>query len=204
MNRFQNTRNTPVLSASTQPGPGLRDGFLGFRSQRAQAAVEVLIYLGFFMLVFTSLTVMFLSQVNQDVVLRQQQVSQSLAEQVSSDVEMAVLAGPGFNATYPLPERIGGQTYELLFNDDGYMYVNLTSSNPSASPVMFYFPLSTRRIELACDGALTPDVCPGNAQYSYTGYDGLVHKTWKVDVSDGTLHVEHTLDADGQSVLRVG
>lgn len=170
------------------------------RSARGQAAVEVLIYMGFFMLVFVSLTVLFLMQVNQDVVRRQQQVSRSVAEQVAQDVELATLGGPGFNATFPISDRIAGQPYELYFNDAGYMYINLTNSNPDAAPVMFYFPLSTRRFELGCVNVAE---CPDNLMYTYTDFDGKSRTAWRVGTSDGTLHIEHAVDDSGLTILRV-
>jgi len=160
----------------------------------------VLIYLGFFMLVFVSLTVLFLMQVNQDVVRRQQQVSRSVAEQIAQNVELATLGGPGFNATFPIADRISGQPYELYFNDAGYMYINITNENPAASPVMFYFPLSTRRFELGCFNV--PE-CPDNAMYVYTDFDGRGRTAWKVGTADGTLHIEHVADSSGLTILRV-
>ena len=196
----ENSRCIPALSANLQlrERPGASS-----RSSHGQAAVEVLIYMGFFMMIFVSFTVILLVQVNQDVARRQQQVSQSVADQVGQDVDLAILAGPGFNATFPIPDHIAGQPYELYFNDAGYMYLNLTNSNPAAYPVMFYYPLSTRRIELACDGATNPQTCPNNAKIPYIDFDGKSRTEWKVDTSDGTLHLEHAVDANGFTVLRV-
>jgi hypothetical protein len=170
---------------------------------RGQAAVEVLIYMGFFMLIFVSLLVLFLLQVNQDVVQRQQLLSQSTAAQVAQDVELAMLAGPGFNATFPIPDRIGGQPYELYFNDAGYMYINITNSNPAAPVKTFYFPLSTRRFELAACISPDPVVCSENTVSSYIDFDGQPRMAWKVGTADGLLHIEHAVDANGLTILRV-
>lgn len=205
MARIESTPKNSAHSAHLQPRSIYlqpRSASQQPRSVRAQAAIEVLIYLGFFMLVFVSLTVLFLMQVNQDVIRRQQQVSNAVAEQVAQDVEIAILGGPGFNATFPIPDRIAGQQYELYFNDAGYMYINLTNSNPDAPPVMFYFPLSTRRIEMA-SGCDSRSNCNGNQFFQYKATDGSLRKAWMVNTKDGTLHIEHATDANGMTIIRV-
>ena len=170
---------------------------------RGQAAIEVLVYMGFFMLVFVSLSVMFLSQIGQDVVQREYRLSQSISAQIADDVDTAQLAGPGFNATFPVPRQISRRNYMLNFSDQGVLAVELESPQLGQPPTVFAFPLSTRSIRLGCDGAYSPD-CPGNGHVSgLPGSDGRPHAYWWVNVSDGTMQVANMANASGGAILEV-
>lgn len=169
-------------------------------SVRGQSSVEVMVYLGFFMLVFVSLSILFLSQVHQDISRREAQLSQSVASQVAQSVDISLLAGPGFNATFPIPQAIGGRPYSLNFTDAGslYVYIDQGENNPSQ---VFYFPLSTRNIQLGCED---PDpLCPGNQRSAYFDVQGNWRHEWGVNASKGTLHIENVLDSSGASLLKV-
>ena len=179
-------------------------------SFRAQAAVEVLVYLGFFLLVFVSLSMMFMLQINQDIVQREYMLSRQLAAQVAGEVDMAIEAGPGFNATFPVPAQVAGQPYALVFTDAGSLYVQVAPSRTQSVPSLFYFPISTRRISLGCanpnDDPDSP--CYGNKMSTYrdsnTDRTGLLRTEWRVNVSDGTLTVANVADpSSGASILQV-
>ncbi len=176
----------------------------GAVSPRGQSSVEVMVYLGFFMLMFVSLSILFLSQVHQDISNREMQASQSVASQVAQSVDLALLAGIGFNATFPVPETISGRPYSLNFTDAGslYVYIDQGALNP---PQVFYFPLSTRNIKLGCtDPTHDPSSpCPGNQQSSYQDVQGNWRTEWGVNASKGTLHIETIPDATGAPLLEV-
>ncbi len=165
---------------------------------RGQAAIEVLVYMGFFMLIFVSMSVMFLTQINQDVVQREYQLSQSIAGQIADDVMTAQLAGPGFNATFPVPGKISGRNYMLNFSNQGWLYVTLEPTKSGGYPTVFLFPLSTRSIKLGCDGTATPLDCPGNGEKTLA-----LHTYRWVNTSDGFLHVENVGNSTSGAILRV-
>lgn len=159
-----------------------------------------MVYLGFFMLMFVSLSILFLSQVHQDITQREAHLSKSLASQIAQSVDLALLAGPGFNATFPIPQTISGRPYSLNFTDAGSLYVYIDQGEKNR-PQVFYFPLSTRNIELGCKD---PDpACPGNRFSSYIDVQGNERKQWGVNASKGTLHIENVLDPSGASLLKV-
>ena len=174
----------------------------GQSSLRGQSSVEVLVYLGFFMLLFVSLSVVFLSQVNQDVVLRQTRLSQATAAQVAQSVDIALLAGPGFNATFPIPTQIGGRNYSINFTNAGSLYIYI-NNGANAAPQVFFFPLSTRNISLSC---VNPNAaCLGNIQYTYTDVRGMTRTEWGVNATKGTIRIENVLDpVTGAPSLKVG
>ncbi len=173
---------------------------------KGQAAVEVLVYLGFFLLVFVSLSMMFMLQINQDIIQREYLLSRQVAAQVAVEVDMALEAGPGFNATFPVPTQVAGQPYALVFTDAGSLYVQVAPGRAQSVPSLFYFPLSTRRIALGC--AEPDEACPGNRMGTYrdsnTDRTGLLRTEWRVNVSDGTLSIANIADpASGASILQV-
>ncbi|VVB56926.1 Uncharacterised protein [uncultured archaeon] len=168
---------------------------------RGQAAIEVLVYMGFFMLVFVSLSVMFLSQIGQDVVQREYRLSQSVSAQIADDVNTAQLAGPGFNATFPVPRQISGRNYSLNFSDRGVLSVQLAPTRPDWPPTVFTFPLSTRNLRLGCNGAGNP-ACPGNGMVTQA-YGGVLRTSWWVDTTDGTLQVANVGNETGSVLLEV-
>ncbi len=178
----------PSLSSASSP------------AVRGQSSVEVMVYLGFFMLMFVSLSILFLSQVHQDISQREIQASQSIASQVAQNVDLALLAGIGFNATFPIPENINGRQYSLNFTNSSSLYVYI-DQGPLSAPEVFYFPLSTRNIRLGC---FDPDpLCPGNQQSTYTDVQGNLRQEWGVNASKGTLHIETVQDASGALLLEV-
>ena len=171
-------------------------------SIKGQSSVEVLVYLGFFMLMFVSLSLVFVTQVNSDIVIRQSRLSQATAAQVAQSVDIALLAGPGFNATFPIPTQIGGHNYSINFTNAGSLYIDI-SNGAGAVPQVFFFPLSTRTISLSC---VSPNAaCIGNAMQTYTDIQGHPRIEWGVNATKGTIHIENVLDPKtGAPALRVG
>ncbi len=203
--KYSRAVSARLASPASASFPGLSSASSPVLSSRGQSSVEVLVYLGFFMLMFVSLSILFLSQVHQDISRRETQLSQSVASQVAQSVDLALLAGPGFNATFPIPSSIGGRPYSLNFTDGGSLYVYIDQGALSP-PQVFYFPLSTRNIQLGCaDQNHNPaSPCPGN-QYSgyYFDAQGNPRQEWGVNASRGTLHIENVLDPSGASILKV-
>ena len=200
----------PSPASASHPGlssaryPDRSSAICPVLSRHGQSSVEVLVYLGFFMLMFVSLSLLFLSQVHQDISQREMQLSQSVAAQVAQSVDLALLAGPGFNATFPIPESISGRPYSINFTDDGSLYIYIDRGELSP-PQVFYFPLSTRSIVLGCiDLPRSPaSPCPGNQMHPYIDVQGRPRMEWGVNASKGTLNIENVLDTSGASILKV-
>lgn len=197
---FSARLTSPAPAACSGPSSALSPVL----SRRGQSSVEVLVYLGFFMLMFVSLSILFLSQVHQDISRREAQLSQSVASQVAQSVDLVLLAGPGFDATFPIPEAINGRPYSLNFTDAGslYVYIDQGAQNP---PQVFYFPLSTRSIILGCVDPFhdSASPCKGNQQHPYLDAQGYWRMEWGVNASKGMIRIENILDPSGASVLRV-
>lgn len=173
--------------------------------QKGQAAVEVLVYLGFFLLVFVSLSTMLMLQLGQDITQREYMLSQEIASQISSYIDIALAAGPGFNATFDLPPQITGQDYIINFTDAGSVYIHVEKGR-YAEPAIFAFPLSTRKIELGCqnqnDDPSLP--CYGNKNGTYVDSLSATRTYWQVNVSDGNITIANIADPKtGASILQV-
>ncbi|MDE1798042.1 MAG: hypothetical protein KGH63_01390 [Candidatus Micrarchaeota archaeon] len=177
-------------------------------SSRGQAAVEVLVYVGFFLLVFVVVSLFFVLQVGQDISQRQYRLAQSTAGQVSDDLQLALQAGPGFNASFILPPRINGFTYAARFYKTS-MYIEL-DSNP---PTRFYYPigvdadpLNPLASSLTCDNQIdggpgAPACTPGELRYCPCVDDRNTGIWFNLSTSGGKMRVVNKLDSNGQPQL---
>ena len=168
-------------------------GGAGFR---AQAAAELLTYLGFFLLVFTAMTLLVIMQVGEDISQREYALSRSVAGQVADYAHLAIVAGPGFNATFQIPREINGKPYTLNFTNSGAIYVYVDPGKKSMR--QYYFPLEVRAIELTsgCKSA-------GSGVYSYTDVSGDLHRSVGISATKGWLRLETYGDASGNITLKV-
>ncbi len=165
---------------------------------RAQAAVEILTYVGFFLLIFVVLSISIISQVGQDISQREFTLSRSIAAQVADDVQLALLAGPGFDATFPLPAKIDGKPYTLNLTDGGSIYVFLDPGTIQSK--QFYFPSGMRNVSQGCP----PVQCPGNGYFSYTDSQGALRHAVGINASKGSIRLQMIEGANGQVTLRAG
>ncbi len=196
ISRFSSSR-FPRPGANKQSGGNVVSD-IPFHSSRAQAAVEILTYMSFFLLVFVIISLSIISQVGQDISQREFSLSRSIAAQVADFVQLAMLAGPGFDATFQIPTKINGKPYSLNLTDGGSIYVYL---DPGALPVrQFYFPSAMRNVSQGCSDI----ACPGNGYFSYVDSQGALHHAVGINASKGWIRIQIIEDKNGQSTLRAG
>ncbi len=181
------SRETAVHPAAT---PGLS-------SSRGQAAIEIMVYVGFFLMVFVVINLFFILQVSQDISQRQYTLSQSSAAQVAEDLQMALSAGPGFSYNFSIPTSISGRSYSVNITNSSSIYVQV-EGGPGGAPSRIYFPLGLRSIKLGS----CPD-CIGNGQWTYSTVSGQPVREIGINASKGWMQVNNTLGADGYPQLVV-
>lgn len=175
-------------------GASLRSGSL-----RAQAALEVLFYIGLFLLLFTVMGLLLSLQIGADARQMEYTMARSAAGQAADLFELGLLAGPGFDGNFTLSPTIAGRPYELWVTNSSSVYVATFNRDGSLSD-QFYYPLSTRRVELGC----APGVdCPqGDSVLVYTsGGQRLTRIT--LNASKGWVRIVNAPDPRNQSVLRL-
>jgi hypothetical protein len=91
---------------------------------KGQAAIEMMAYAGFFLLVFIAFTYIFITQQASDLQSRQIDVAKGIGAGVASNADLAFLAGDGFYGRFPLQQDILGQPYTISFSSSGFVQVN--------------------------------------------------------------------------------
>jgi len=108
---------------------------------RAQAAVEVLAYSAFFMLVFVATVAIFFQQQSQGLTRAENAYAQEIAYGFADHIHTAFVAGPGFSQTVTIPNRLLGKPYIIALSFDpspattetGFVYVEWQGSSGNAS-----------------------------------------------------------------------
>lgn len=80
---------------------------------RGQAAIEVLSYAAFFMLVFVVGAAIFLQLEEQELSRAENAFAQQVAYQFADYIETAFIAGPGFSGNVTVPASIHGRPYTI-------------------------------------------------------------------------------------------
>lgn len=78
-----------------------------------QAAVEVLAYASFFLLVFVAVTAIFLQMQSNELSRAESAYAQEIAYGFADNVHTAFIAGPGFSQEITLPVRLLGKPYQI-------------------------------------------------------------------------------------------
>ncbi len=113
----------------------------------AQAAVEVLSYASFFLLVFVAAVALFLQLQGQELSRAQYAFAQQVAFQFADNIKVAFVAGPGFSQTVSMPPLLLGKNYTITVSrpssetpggyqadtETGFVYVEWQSSSGTAS-----------------------------------------------------------------------
>ncbi len=167
-----------------------------------QAAVEVLVYVGFFLLIFVVINLFFILQVSGDISQRQYALAQTTAGQLSDDLQMALLAGPGFNASFLLPSNINGHRYVAQFYKSS-LYVIVDSApvpgvgDASSYATRLYYPLGTSNVKLKC---LKPTAgCFGEN----IAYGPAVYQQYDFTAASGRIRIVNAPDSEGQPQLQI-
>lgn len=161
-----------------------------------QASIEILVYVGFFLLVFVIINLFFILQVSQDISQRQYVLAQSSAAQVAEDLQLALAAGPGFAYNFSIPASIGGKPYSINITNASSIYVQVDQSStlaPSPSPSRFFFPFGIRSVSLGCSAPNSD--CPGNRVFSYTAVSGQSVREIGFNASKGWIYINNTYNA---------
>jgi hypothetical protein len=104
-----------------------------------QAAVEVLSYAAFFLLVFIGSVAVFLQMQNQDIVRAEYSYAQQIANRIADQVHVAVVAGNGFVQAVSIPNSLLGKEYNITISrpnlaspaavETGFVYIEWVASN---------------------------------------------------------------------------
>jgi len=111
------------------------------RTRRAQAAVEVLAYSAFFMLVFVAVVAVFFQQQSQGLTRAENAYAQEIAYGVADHIHTAFVAGPGFSQTIAIPNKLLGKPYKIALSygnnpatrETGFVYVEWRGPSGNAS-----------------------------------------------------------------------
>ena len=98
-----------------------------------QAAVEVLSYAAFFLLVFVTSVAVFLQLQEQELSRAENAYAQQVAYQFADYIETAFISGPGFSEKVTMPSDIHGKPYTITISralggaggqETGFVYVD--------------------------------------------------------------------------------
>ena len=156
--------------------------------------MEVMVYIGFFMLIFVFVLISMLSDFNADINRRQFTLAKQTAGQIEDYTQFISKAGPGYWANFSIPKRINGQPYIIRFANSGWLYVEVENEQGMS----FSYPIAHTNIELDYDSRLSEN---GQTLYLPTpdnSYTRLVH----IGASKGWISFNHTM-RDGQPVILV-
>ena len=108
---------------------------------RAQAAVEMLSYAAFFLLVFVASVSVFFQQESQGLTRAESAYAQQIADSFADSIQTAFVAGPGFSQQVSIPHDLLGKPYKILVSyspppssaETGFVYVEWNGVSGSTS-----------------------------------------------------------------------
>lgn len=161
---------------------------LGAKGKKSgQVAMEVMAYMGFFMLVFMVVLLFLLSDFNADITRREFILAKQTAGQLVDYTDFIAKAGPGYWANFSVPERINGRTYNASFVSSGWLYIAVDNSDGMS----FSYPTGLSNIR---DGRVSGDYLPKNNEITYTDSDNILRTKVTVDTSKGWIFFNYTND----------
>ena len=86
---------------------------------RAQASVEMLAYLAFFLLVFVVTISTFFFLQSQETARAENAYAQQIAYSFADSIQRAFMAGPGFSQSVAIPPTLLGKPYSLAISHSG-------------------------------------------------------------------------------------
>jgi hypothetical protein len=105
-----------AASSRTRPRLGLP---ASHRAASGQAAIEVMSYAGFFLLVFVVTVAVFLQLQNQELARAENAFAQEVAYQFADQIKTASIAGSGFWQNVSLAPTINGKPYKIYVSRGG-------------------------------------------------------------------------------------
>jgi len=114
---------------------------MGATNQKAQAAIEVLAYAAFFLLVFLIGWAVFMQLQQQELLRAEHSYAQEIAYEFADHIRTAFMAGPGFWENFTLPSSIHGKPYKVRISrggaanaqETGFVYVEWMGTARNAS-----------------------------------------------------------------------
>jgi hypothetical protein len=162
---------------------------------RAQAAVEVLSYAAFFLLIFVATVAVFFQQQSQGLTRAENAYAQEIASGFADHIQTAFVAGPGFSQTFAIPKTLLGKPYKISLSaapspssrETGFVYIDWQGPSGSAS---FSSPTIT-------------------TAYSATAFGGFItinSTTSKIviDSQPGTLLCMQNTVESGKNLIKIG
>lgn len=113
--------------------------------KKAQAAVEVLSYGSFFLLIFVVAVAIFFQMQSQELSRSEYAYAQQTAYQLADQIQVAFVAGPGFWETVRIPSDLLGKDYNFVVsrsygqqasNETGFVYVNWGNGKSVSAPTI--------------------------------------------------------------------
>ena len=131
-----------------------------------QAAVEVLAYSSFFLLVFAAISAVLLSAQSQELQRAESAYAQEIAYTFADHVRTAFIAGPGFSQDIEMPPNLLGKPYVMRLSsagepgpdqeirETGFIYIEWQRQNDRSS---FSAPAATPQFLAKYDGKMVRD-----------------------------------------------
>ena len=128
------------------------------KSERGQAAVEMLAYAAFFFAVFVTAVAIFLQVQTQELTRAENAYAQEVAYGFADSIQTAFVAGPGFSQQVSIPRDLLGKPYKIVLSkglapasaETGFVYVEWQGASGSTS-------VSEPTITAAYQGTSTQD-----------------------------------------------
>lgn len=95
---------------------------------KGQVAVEFFVYVGFFLLMFVVITMVFVNQQASELNGKEMLFVKETAAGFADYVNFAVAAGDGYSGTFSFPTKILEGDYDVRFGKNGYIYLNWTKN----------------------------------------------------------------------------
>ncbi|MFA5108058.1 MAG: hypothetical protein WC492_00825 [Candidatus Micrarchaeia archaeon] len=166
-------------------------------AKRGQASVEIMVYLGFFMLMFVFFSLFIISDFNNEVQQRKFLMAKETANQIADYANFVLEAGPGTAANFSIPSNINGKDYNLTFTSSGWMYVNVQDDD--VGMISFPHPIGYKNYRMGC---LHEPQCPKNFERTYVDLFApyTVYSIYVVDGQKGWLYLNYSSDKFGERI----
>lgn len=167
---------------------------------KGQAAVEVLAYASFFLLVFVMVSAVFMSAQAQELTHAENAYAQEIAYGFSDNVRTSFIAGPGFSQTISLPPNLLGKPYTLRISstqfspdaeirESGFVFVEWQGQ---ANPQSFAAPLVANYFDaIPATGVIEKD------------QQGTPVTTFITIHSGSKIKLSNVRDTDGKSIILI-
>lgn len=163
-------------------------------SKHGQVSMEIMAYMGFFMLIFVFILISMLSDFNSDITRRQFTLAKQTAGQIEDYTQFISKAGPGYWGNFSIPKNVNGRPYIIRFVSSGWLYVEVEGEQVMA----FSSPTAHSNI---LPGWSALDKPAKNSHSTYIDSDGILRQNVVVDGSKGWLFFNYTTAGGSPAIL---